>query len=265
MTAAGFQVARGSLTHTTNPTPAVVIALAIAIATTLQGCFVEIKRHVVGNWEAKGDYLEAFKVVPAGATQDPFLNSCSDASLSPSLQCNGHGLCMSWYSDDTDWEDSSTEDVNSNSTSPRGPKFCRCDRNWAGPECDIQRKSQMTAFLLSMSTGFLGVDQFYLGWTGWGVAKLLTFGGGGLWWIFDVVRIGSSPVATPDSYRVAADVDHWVFLLCFLSFAGVLAFAFSIWSFHREQTRKALEVLILRAEAQAPSIQHYGSMGSSPK
>lgn len=51
-------------------------------------------------------------------------------------------------------------------------------------------RSQSTAFLLSYFGGSLGIDRFYLGQTGLGVAKLLTCGGLGVWHLIDLVLIG---------------------------------------------------------------------------
>lgn len=50
-------------------------------------------------------------------------------------------------------------------------------------------KSKTTAALLSFFLGGLGVDRFYLGYTGMGVLKLLTAGLFGILWLIDFIRI----------------------------------------------------------------------------
>ena len=52
-------------------------------------------------------------------------------------------------------------------------------------------KTFLTAILLSVLVGGLGVDRFYLGYTGLGVAKLLTCGGCGIWSLIDLILIAT--------------------------------------------------------------------------
>jgi TM2 domain-containing membrane protein YozV len=54
-----------------------------------------------------------------------------------------------------------------------------------------------SALLLSILLGWLGIDRFYLGYTGLGVLKLLTGGGCGLWCIIDSILIAMNKL--PDS------------------------------------------------------------------
>lgn len=50
-------------------------------------------------------------------------------------------------------------------------------------------KELVTTAIISWLVGVFGVDRFYLGYTGLGVAKLLTFGGCGVWAIIDLILI----------------------------------------------------------------------------
>jgi len=59
-------------------------------------------------------------------------------------------------------------------------------------------KSFVTALLLSFFLGGLGVDRFYLGYTGLGVAKLLTLGGLGVWALIDFIMIAMRKVTAAD-------------------------------------------------------------------
>ncbi len=59
-------------------------------------------------------------------------------------------------------------------------------------------KDWITAMLLSFFLGYLGVDRFYLGHTGLGVAKLLTFGGCGIWSLIDFILICINNVKDSD-------------------------------------------------------------------
>jgi hypothetical protein len=50
-------------------------------------------------------------------------------------------------------------------------------------------KEWLTTILLSFFVGWLGIDRFYLGYTGLGVLKLISFGGLGIWYIIDLILI----------------------------------------------------------------------------
>jgi len=52
-------------------------------------------------------------------------------------------------------------------------------------------KSKTTTLIISIILGELGIDRFYLGYTLYGVLKLITFGGFGIWWIIDIYLIAS--------------------------------------------------------------------------
>ncbi|MCL2014330.1 MAG: TM2 domain-containing protein [Oscillospiraceae bacterium] len=52
-------------------------------------------------------------------------------------------------------------------------------------------KSKSTALILSILLGSLGIDRFYLGYTGLGVLKLITVGGFGIWWLVDLIKIAT--------------------------------------------------------------------------
>ena len=43
--------------------------------------------------------------------------------------------------------------------------------------------------LISLFVGWLGIDRFYLGYTGLGILKLITCGGFGIWALIDLILI----------------------------------------------------------------------------
>lgn len=47
----------------------------------------------------------------------------------------------------------------------------------------------IVTLILSIFFGSLGVDRFMMGQVGWGILKLITGGGFGIWWLIDVIMI----------------------------------------------------------------------------
>ena len=55
--------------------------------------------------------------------------------------------------------------------------------------CLYGNKNSTTVLLLSIFTGYLGIDRIYVGDVGLGVLKMLTCGGIGIWWLIDLFLI----------------------------------------------------------------------------
>lgn len=218
--------------------PHFLVLLLVLVALSLQGCELDsqldIPSHQVGNWRKEPDYLVQNAFIPPGSSaRNARINSCAE-DLAPTLQCSGRGSCKAWNPIGLD----------------SGVTMCECDRDWADPECRTPRKSQTYAYILSLFLGWLGADQFYLGWIFLGSLKACTLGGFGVWWLLDIIRLGAAPVhAFP--YRVAADLPHWAFVLSLFSFFSAISFAVvgTITLQHRMTKRK--DVMLMQAEEEA--------------
>jgi len=209
--------------------------LVIMIAMSLQGCDYDVPVHNVGNWRGQPDYLIKNEFVPPGASpRDASLNSCSLTRLSQTLQCSGRGVCTLW----------DPKDYSNNLA------FCECDRDWTDPECRTQRKSQTIAYLLAMFFGFVGADQFYLGFIRMGILKLFTFGGFGVLWVTDMITVGSAPVYS-STYRIAADLPHYGFVLTATMFAVFMGFLIAYVLTVNFRSAKRREAMLLQSDEES--------------
>mmetsp|Transcript_134106 Transcript_134106/g.286761 ORF Transcript_134106/g.286761 Transcript_134106/m.286761 type:complete len:588 (-) Transcript_134106:165-1928(-) len=227
-----------------------LLAPALAsFALLLQGCDYDVPSHKVGNWRAENDYLIDFEFIPPGSSaKEALLNSCALTRLSQTVQCSGRGICKMWDPGDL-----------GNSVA-----FCECDRDWADPECKTRRKSQSVAFLLSLLFGFFGADHFYLGFMTSGILKFATLGGFGVWWIIDVIRIGSAPVLAR-RYRLAADMPHWAFVLTIVGLGLTIGFTLAGISAAKLHMRRRKDALLLQAEEEAVARGAVALKSSGPK
>jgi len=68
----------------------------------------------------------------------------------------------------------------------------------ADEQTPVSDRDFLSALLLSIFLGWLGMDRFYLGRIGTGVLKLVTFGGLGIWWLIDVIMIATRSLTDAD-------------------------------------------------------------------
>lgn len=103
-------------------------------------------------------------------------------------------------------------------------------------------KSWLAALILSLVGGWLGLDEFYLGNVGLGVAKLVTLGGAGIWWFVDIVLIATGFAQDAQGRRLSVGrrlEEHprglssgkALFVALGPAAGGVLALLFFFWGF----------------------------------
>ena len=77
---------------------------------------------------------------------------------------------------------------------PPPPSYGTPNPYQSGPVSD---KEWTIAVIFTWLLGGLGVDRFYLGYTGLGIAKLITLGGCGVWALIDAILITMNKI--PDA------------------------------------------------------------------
>ncbi|HEX9893489.1 MAG TPA: TM2 domain-containing protein [Gemmatimonadales bacterium] len=63
-------------------------------------------------------------------------------------------------------------------------------------------KSRGIAFILALVLGVFGAHRFYVGKTGTGLLMICTFGGMGIWYLYDVIMVASGQFRDSDGRRV---------------------------------------------------------------
>jgi hypothetical protein len=247
-----------------------LLLLLGTVAISASGCkseSMDVPTHSVGNWRKKSDYLLSQAYLPpnAPAGSPGIINSCRMSTLSASVQCSGRGACETfefWKANEKNNDKDSNDDDDKNtvrdmSIQTAGQRkaaleknafvFCKCERDWAGPECQEKRKSQLTAYFLSIFFGLFGADHFYLGFPVFGALKLVSLGGLGIWWLADVIRIGSSAPMSK-YYRCSKDLPHWAFVLTCISFAFIVGFIVMVVTTVGHVRRRRKDALLRQAE-----------------
>jgi hypothetical protein len=69
---------------------------------------------------------------------------------------------------------------------------------------DSSDKSRAVALILAILVGVFGVHRFYVGKVGTGILMLLTLGGLGIWYIYDIVLLASGVFRDADGKRLIA-------------------------------------------------------------
>jgi len=116
---------------------------------------------------------------------------------------------------------------------------------------------------MSLFGGMLGLDYFYLGLPMIGLAKLLSLGGFGFWWLLDIVRMGAGPVYS-QNFRVAADLPRSVFVLVTVATFALLGLLYAVKSSSSLRARKRQTAMHAGEEARMwPQAEEDPARGSA--
>ena len=63
-------------------------------------------------------------------------------------------------------------------------------------------REKRLALILSVCLGGLGIDRIYMGYFTFGLLKLLSFGGFGVWWLIDIVYIALDKLPDADGHAL---------------------------------------------------------------
>lgn len=235
------------------PTAAFAVVL-LSVSLTLQGCDLprvdgyfdvgemKVPAHRMAVWRMQEDYYDKFGFMD-GVTHTRKFNSCMDPNMNALNVCSGRGKCMPFQVNDL-----------------ANPLFiCSCDWRFADPECGTKRKSQAVAWMLSLFTGYLGFDEFYLMFPERGVLKfIITIFCAALYglseeqgelqrvvaavlfnavWLIDIVRIGSAPVSTKH-FALAPDLPRWAFSVITMTFMISLGILIGVKNIYYAVTRR---------------------------
>lgn len=66
------------------------------------------------------------------------------------------------------------------------------------PAEEVSKRSRGVALALGFLGGFFGLHRFYVGKTKTGLAMLCTFGGFGVWWLYDMVLLAAGEFRDAD-------------------------------------------------------------------
>lgn len=188
---------------------------------------IKLPQHENAYWRMQPDYTIDQSVKAPDSTAPATINSCTTPGILTADVCSGNGICHPWNPDDL----------------AHPLLMCKCKDGWAGMECNHKRYSQAIAWNLSLFLGYLGFDQYYLGFPVYATGKLMSLGGLGTLWLYDIVYIGSGEIYAVN-FRVTNDLPHWAYVIASISVFTTIGFVIFIRNVHhsvRERRRLAAQ------------------------